>query len=161
MISFESILEQIRAYNPQVDVELLTRANQCAARAHQGQQAPGGADYLQHALEVASILARLKVDETALVVGLLHDVLQAGTISGEELSAEFGAEVLSLVEVGQKISSIPYRKSNQQQVESFRKMFVSMARDLRVILVYLADRLSDMRTLDYREQQERTDYANQ
>ncbi len=161
MISIESILEQARTGNPQLDVGLLNRAYQCAVRAHQGEDAPGRDDYLQHALEVASILARLKVDETALVVGLLHDVLQTGKVDREELSSSFGAEVLALLETGQKISSIPYRKSNQQQVESFRKMFVSMARDLRVILVYLADRLSDMRTLGHRPQTEQVDYARE
>ncbi len=161
MQSIETILEQVRSYNSGVDAERLRRACEYSARAHQGQEALDGADYLQHSLEVTSVLARLKVDETALVVGLLHDALDAGRVSAEDVSTEFGKDVLTLIEVGNKISSIPYRKSNQQQVESFRKMFVSMARDLRVILVYLADRLSDMRTLGYRDQQEQTDYARE
>lgn len=161
MNSLETILEQTRSYNPQVDAELLACACEFSARAHQGQAALGGGEYLRHPLEVAAILARLKVDETTLVVGLLHDALETGKLAGEEVAAKFGADVLALIEVGNKISSIPYRKSSQQQVESFRKMFVSMARDLRVILVYLADRLSDMRTLEYRDQQQQADYARE
>ena len=106
-------------------------------------------------------MARLKVDETTLVVGLLHDVLEFDLVTEEELAAEFGAEVLSLIQIGNKISSIPYKKSNQQQVESFRKMFVAMARDLRVLLVYLVDRLSDMRTLEYCEPSRQREYARE
>ena len=153
MITIEDITEQLRAYYPQVDSGLLARAGDFCARAHQGQKTPDGRAYLHHPFEVASILARLKVDVTTIVVGLLHDSLGTGQISKEDLSAEFGEEVVSLIEIGNKISSIPYRQSNQQQVESFRKMFIAMARDLRVVLVYLADRLSDMRTILFRDQQ--------
>ncbi len=161
MISLESILTQVHSYNPQINPERIGRAGDLAARAHRGQAALDGGDYLQHPLEVASILARLKVDETTLVVGLLHDSLETGNLSDEDVAQEFGPDVLALIQVGNKISSIPYRKSSQQQVESFRKMFVSMARDLRVILVYLADRLSDMRTLEHRGERERRDYASE
>ena len=161
MITIEDITEQLRTYYPQVDSDLLARAGEFCARAHQGQKTPDGRAYLQHPFEVASILARLKVDVTTIVVGLLHDSLGTGQISKEELSAEFGEEVVSLIEIGNKISSIPYRQSNQQQVESFRKMFIAMARDLRVVLVYLADRLSDMRTILFRDEQAQLDYSRE
>ena len=82
-------------------------------------------------------------------------------MSRDDLVEEFGQEVLSLIDTGNKISNIPYRQSNQQQVESFRKMFVAMARDLRVILVYLAVRLSDMRHLGYRREEEQISYSRE
>ncbi len=161
MITIEDIIEQQRNYDSQADQNLLIRARDFCIRSHHGQKSPEGLDYLQHSLEVAAILARLKVDETTLVVGILHDTLTSGRVSREELSTEFGQEVLDLIEVGKKISSIQYRQSDQQQVESFRKMFVAMARDLRVILVYLADRLSDMRHIDYRQELEQISYSHE
>lgn len=161
MIAIEDIIEQLQSYDSQADPDLLIRACDFCIRAHHSQQAPEGLDYLQHALEVASILTRLKVDETTLVVGILHDTLSSGRVTRDELATEFGQETLDLIEAGNKISSIPYRQSNQQQVESFRKMFVAMARDLRVILVYLADRLSDMRKIDFRKEQEQIAYSRE
>ena len=152
MITIENIIEQLQGYYSQADQDLLIRACEFCTRAYYGQKTADGRGYLQHSLEVASILARLKVDETTLVVGILHDSLFSELVTREELAKDFGQEVLSLIETGNKISNIPYRQSNQQQVESFRKMFVAMARDLRVILVYLAVRLSDMRNISYRKE---------
>ncbi|MFK5925780.1 MAG: bifunctional (p)ppGpp synthetase/guanosine-3',5'-bis(diphosphate) 3'-pyrophosphohydrolase [Desulfuromusa sp.] len=154
MITIEDIIEQLQGYYSQADQDLLIRACEFCRRAHHGQKMVDGRDYLQHSLEIASILVRLKVDETTLVVGILHDSLQTGLVPRGEMLAEFGEEIVTLIETGNKISSIPYRQSNQQQVESFRKMFVAMARDLRVILVYLAVRLSDMCNIGYRKEQE-------
>ncbi len=161
MLRIEDIIQQLQQYHPQADTALLTRAGEFCRRAHLDQRTPDGRDYLQHCLEVASILARLTVDETTLVVGILHDSLTTGTAQGDELQAEFGREVRDLVEIGNKISSIPYRQSNRKQVESFRKMFISMARDLRVILVYLADRLSDMRMIGHRNPAEQLAYSRE
>ena len=161
MIQIEHIIEQLKSYHPQANPDLLIRAGEFCQRAHQHQKTPDGRDYLQHTLEVAAVLARLKVDETTLVVGILHDSLSSGLVSAAELRDEFGQEILDLVEIGNKISSIPYRQSNRKQVESFRKMFVSMARDLRVILVYLADRLSDMRMIAHREKAEQIAYSRE
>ncbi|SHI74879.1 GTP pyrophosphokinase [Malonomonas rubra DSM 5091] len=161
MIRFNDILQQLRKEQVQFDEAILQKAYDFSVRAHEGQKNRDGKDYLQHPLEVVSILTRLKVDETTLVVGLLHDVLEEEAVSPQDVSNSFGDEVLSLIEIGNKISSIPYKKSNQQQVESFRKMFIAMARDMRVLLVYLADRLSDMRTLQFCEQQKQVEYARE
>ena len=161
MFKIEDIIEKLQEYHPQVDQDLLIRARDFSIRAHSGQEAPAGFDYLQHSLEVAAILSRLKVDETTLVFGILYDSLSFGRVSRDDLVEEFGQEVLSLIDTGNKISNIPYRQSNQQQVESFRKMFVAMARDLRVILVYLAVRLSDMRHLGYRREEEQISYSRE
>lgn len=161
MFHIDHIIEQLHSYHPQADADLLIRASEFCRRAHLHQKTPDGRDYLQHTLEVASILARLKVDEITLVVGILHDSLMTGNVTAEEIETEFGHEVLSLIQTGNKISSIPYRQNNRKQVESFRKMFVSMARDLRVILVYLADRLSDMRMISHREKSAQIEYSRE
>ncbi len=161
MLKIEDIIETLQEYHPQADRNLLIRARDFTLRAHHGQDAPAGFDYLQHSLEVASILARLKVDETTLIVGMLHNSLESGRVSRDDLSREFGQEVLSLIDTGIKISNIPYRQSNQQQVESFRRMFVAMARDLRVILVYLAVRVSEMRSIKYRREEEQINYSRE
>ncbi|HEY5674592.1 MAG TPA: bifunctional (p)ppGpp synthetase/guanosine-3',5'-bis(diphosphate) 3'-pyrophosphohydrolase [Malonomonas sp.] len=161
MNTIETIIDQARGYLPQLNVELIRQAGLLSARAHRNQQIAAGHSYEQHALDVAAILTRLKVDETTLLVGLLHDVLDSKAVSAAELSAGFGESILSLVETGSKISSIPYRKSSQQQVENFRKMFVSMARDLRVILVCLADRLSHMRLLELTTERNQVDYSRE
>lgn len=151
MITIDTIIEQASHYLPQLDVDRVRHAAFYSAHIH-------GA---HHALEVASILVRLKVDETTLIVGLLHDVLDNETASSDDLSSDFGVPTLSLIETSSKLSRIPYRKSNQQQVESFRKMFVSMARDLRVILVCLADRLSHMRGLENSADQQQTELSRE
>ncbi len=161
MITIEDIFKQLQSYYSQVDQDLLIRACEFCTRAHHGQKMVDGREYLQHSLEVASILARLKVDETTLIVGILHNSLQSDLVSRDELVVEFGQEIITLIETGNKISNIPYRQSNQQQVESFRKMFVAMARDLRVILVYLAVRLSDMRSISHRTVQEQAAYSRE
>lgn len=161
MVQLNDILEQIRSYHPTADTDLIRRAHDFCLQAHAGQKSLSGDPYIQQLLELASILTRLKVDETTLVVGLLHESLEKAGMPEAELEDAFGAEILSLVQVGTRISRIPYRKSSQQQVESFRKMFVSMARDLRVILVCLADRLCEMRQLQYRSDREQVDYARE
>ncbi len=161
MIKIEDIIEQLKGDYSQADLDLLVRACDFCSRAHHGRKMADGRDYLRHSLEVASILVRLKVDETTLVVGVLYNSLQSSLISKEDLAEEFGPEILGLIEAGNKIGNIPYRQSNQQQVESFRKMFVAMARDLRVILVYLAVRLSDMRNVSCRQASEQVSFARE
>jgi GTP pyrophosphokinase len=152
-MTIDTILEQVLKYLPSADTDLLRRAAAWCVRAYD-QQTQDGKDHLNHSFEVASILARLKVDETTIVVGLLHESLEAGVVTADEISSQFGAAVLQLIETGNKVRSIPYRQNNHQQVESFRKMFIAMARDLRVILVHLADRLSEMRSLTHLDEQE-------
>ena len=161
MVQLDDILEQIRSYHPSADVALIRRAYDFCLRTHEGQKSLSGQPYIHQLLELASILTRLKVDETTLAVGLLHETLEKAGVPDRELRDEFGEEILTLVQVGSRISRIPYRKSSQQQVESFRKMFVSMARDLRVILVCLADRLCEMRQLTYRSDREQIDYSRE
>ena len=151
MLSIDDIIDQLEKSQTEVDPELLRRADQVCSAAFQGLTTAGGQDCRQHALEVAALLARMNVDAGTVIAGLLHDVGSSAKVDSEALRREFGDEILDLVEIGDKIRALPYRQSNEKQVESFRKMFVSMARDLRVILVLLADRLSDMRNIDGRD----------
>ncbi len=160
-MTIETIYQELKKYSPLADKQSLLCASEYIERAHQLQKTPDGRDYHCHLYEVALILTRLKVDQTTILVGLLHDSLNNSAVSRDELAEVFGPEVVSLIEIGNKISSIPYRQSNQQQVESFRKMFIAMARDIRVVLVYLADRLSDMRTILHRNPEERLNYSRE
>ena len=161
MLTRDEVFSQFVSYFPQADRALFDRACAVSENAHRHQKTADGRDYLQHSLEVAAILARLKVDQTTILVGILHDLLDTPDASPAEIEKLFGAEVLQLIKTGHKISNIPYRQKNRQQVESFRKMFVAMARDLRVVLVYLADRLSDMRAIQHCVQARKESYSRE
>lgn len=157
----DEVFNELQSYYPQADREIFNRACALCENAHRHQKTPDGRDYLQHSLEVAAILVRLKADQTSVLVGLLHDLLHTNHGSRDELEPIFGQEVVTLIEIGHRISGIPYRQKNRQQVESFRKMFVAMARDLRVVLVYLADRLSDMRMVHHCSQEKQESYSRE
>ncbi len=149
MLNLESILQLVREYNPDIDAVMMQRVYAFCTAHHKDQWYLPGVPQLQHLLEVAGILVQLKVDETTLVLGLLHDIPCASDTAADELKREFGDTLFQLVSTGHRVSQIPYRNSSQKQVENFRKMFISMARDLRVVLVSLADRLCAMRTLQH------------
>ena len=119
MTTIDIIIEQASSYLPQLDVELIRQAGRFSARAHEKRPVVSGLDSVRHALDVASILTRLKVDETTLVVGLLHDVLESGTVAADDLSSSFGKSVASLVEISSKISSITVKViSNRSKVSA-------------------------------------------
>jgi len=147
VIRFEDLLEKVRKYNPDADVELLRRAYVFSALEHRGQVRHSGEPYLVHPLEVATILADLKMDPVTIAAGLLHDVVEDTLTTTERLEAVFGAEVAHIVEGVTKISAITFSSSEERQAENFRKMLLAMVDDIRVILVKLADRLHNMRTL--------------
>ena len=148
MSNLVSILQRVSEYNSDIDEELVRRVYDFCTILHKDQLYLPGIPQLQHLLEVTEILVKLKVDETTLLLGLLHDVPAVSDTASEQLKDEFGETLAQLVSIGHRISQIPYRNSNQKQVENFRKMFISMARDLRVVLVSLADRLCTMRNLE-------------
>ena len=143
------LIARVKEYNPGADEELLTRACNFARKAHRGQFRDSGDVYFCHPLEVAKVLASLELDVVTISAGLLHDVLEDTEITREELAAEFGEEIASLVDGVTKLSKIPFQSKEEHQAESLRKMFLAMAEDLRVILIKLADRLHNMRTLRY------------
>lgn len=144
----EQIIQKIKAYNPQAEVELLKRAFEFSAKAHAGQLRRSGEPFLQHPLEVAEILTQLKLDVPSIVAGLLHDTVEDTSATIQEIEQNFGKEVAHLVDGLTKISKIEFKSQEDKQAENFRKMVLSMAEDLRVVLIKLADRLHNMRTLD-------------
>ena len=149
VIRFEDLLEKVRDYNPDADLELLRRAYVFSALEHKGQVRHSGEPYLVHPLEVATILTDMKMDAVTIAAGLLHDVVEDTLTTTERLEQTFGGEVAHLVEGVTKISAITFSSSEERQAENFRKMLLAMVDDIRVILVKLADRLHNMRTLSF------------
>jgi GTP pyrophosphokinase len=148
-VRLEDIVERIQNYNPDADVDLLRRAYIFSAKVHQGQTRLSGESYLNHPIEVAAILANLKLDAATVAAGLLHDTIEDTTATPEELKVMFGEEVARLVDGMTKISRMELQSREQREAENFRKMIVAMAKDIRVILIKLADRLHNMRTLNH------------
>ena len=149
MIRFEDIYETVRSHHPEADLELLRKAYIFSAVEHKGQTRASGEPYLVHPLEVAAILAEMRMDPACVAVGLLHDVLEDTLTDADRIREYFGEDVLHIVEGVTKISKIPFSSSEERQAENFRKLLLAMVDDVRVILVKLADRLHNMRTLQY------------
>ncbi len=149
MIRFEELLEKVRAYAPEADVELLRRAYVFSAYAHRGQVRHSGEPYLIHPLAVADLLADMKLDAVAIAAGLLHDVVEDTLTTIEHIQEVFGPGVAHVVEGVTKISAIRFSSSEERQAENVRKMLLAMVDDIRVVVVKLADRLHNMRTLKH------------
>ena len=161
MIRFETLLEKVRSYSPEADLELLRRAYVFSALEHKGQVRHSGEPYLVHPLEVADFLADMKLDVVAVAAGLLHDVVEDTLTTPERISEMFGPEIAHVVEGVTKIGAIPFSSSEERQAENFRKMLLAMVDDIRVILVKLADRLHNMRTLHHLPEERRTKIAQE
>src|ERR687892_1337771 len=155
MVRFEDLLEKVRAYSPDTDVELLRRAYVFSAFEHRGQVRHSGEPYLIHPLAVADFLAEMKLDAVAIAAGLLHDVVEDTLTTIERIRELFGPEVAHVVEGVTKISAIRFASSEERQAENFRNMLLAMVDDIRVILVKLADRLHNMRTLNHMPEERR------
>jgi GTP diphosphokinase / guanosine-3',5'-bis(diphosphate) 3'-diphosphatase len=161
VIRFEDLVEKVRDYNPDADVELLRRAYVFSALEHKGQVRHSGEPYLVHPLEVSTILADMKMDAVTIAAGLLHDVVEDTLTTTERIQQTFGPEVAHLVEGVTKISAITFSSTEERQAENFRKMLLAMVDDIRVILVKLADRLHNMRTLSYLPEERRLRIAQE
>src|ERR1700746_1357058 len=161
MIRFEDVLEKVRAYSPDADVELLRRAYVFSAFEHRGQVRHSGEPYLIHPLAVADFLADMKLDAVAIAAGLLHDCVKDTLTPVVRIRELFGPEVAHVVEGVTKISAIPFSSSEERQAENFRKMLLAMVDDVRVILVKLADRLHNMRTLGHLPEERRVKVAQE
>jgi len=161
MIRFETLLEKVRSYSPEADLELLRRAYVFSALEHKGQVRHSGEPYLVHPLEVADFLADMKLDVVAVAAGLLHDVVEDTLATPERIAELFGPEVAHVVEGVTKIGAIPFSSSEERQAENFRKMLLAMVDDIRVILVKLADRLHNMRTLQHLPEERRLKVAQE
>jgi GTP diphosphokinase / guanosine-3',5'-bis(diphosphate) 3'-diphosphatase len=161
MIRFEDLVEKVRAPNPDADVELLRRAYVFSAFEHKGQVRHSGEPYLVHPLEVADLLADMKLDVVAIAAGLLHDIVEDTQTPIEKIRELFGADVAHVVEGVTKLGAISFSSSEERQAENFRKMLLAMVDDIRVILVKLADRLHNMRTLQHLPEERRTKIAQE
>jgi GTP diphosphokinase / guanosine-3',5'-bis(diphosphate) 3'-diphosphatase len=161
MIRFEDLIEKVRATNPDADVELLRRAYVFSAYEHKGQVRHSGEPYLVHPLEVADLLADLKLDVVAVAAGLLHDIVEDTQTPIERIKELFGADIAHVVEGVTKLGAIPFSSSEERQAENFRKMLLAMVDDIRVILVKLADRLHNMRTLHHLPEERRVKIAQE
>ncbi len=149
MIRYEDLAEKVSRYHPDAPLEMIQRGYVVSAKYHKGQVRMDGEPYLTHPLEVANILAELKLDVVTVTAGLLHDVLEDTLMAPEELRKQFGDEVYQLVDGVTKIAQVYLTSRQQKQAENFRKMLLAMVSDIRVLFVKLADRLHNMRTLQY------------
>jgi guanosine-3',5'-bis(diphosphate) 3'-pyrophosphohydrolase len=147
-MNLNSLIERVRSYDSGADTELIRRAYDFSAAVHKGQKRKSGEPYLIHPVEVAGIITELKLDAPSVATALLHDTVEDTLTTLEQIETNFGGEIAELVDGVTKISQISFSSREEKQAENFRKMIVAMARDIRVILVKLADRTHNMRTLD-------------
>ena len=161
MIRLNDITSQVLSYHPKANIELIEKAYVYSAKVHQGQIRLSGEPYLSHPLEAAYILAQLKMDVICIAAGLLHDVIEDTHASLEEITALFGEETANIVDGVTKISKMQFKSSQQRQAENVRKMILAMSTDIRVILVKLADRLHNMRTLGFQSEEKQRRIATE
>jgi GTP pyrophosphokinase len=145
----DELVADVEAYKPDADRELLTRAFEFAARAHEGQLRRSGQEFIYHPWGVAKILAGLRLDEPILAAALLHDTIEDTGVEMDDLRAEFGDEIAKLVEGVTKLTRVQFQSREHAEAENYRKLIVAMADDMRVILIKLADRLHNLRTIEY------------
>jgi GTP pyrophosphokinase len=149
MVRLTNILEKVKGYHPRADTDLINKAYVYASRMHDGQRRKSGDAYFVHPVSVADIIADMRLDTSSVCAALLHDVVEDCEASVEDIETVFGDEVAFLVDGVTKLGKVNFASREDRQAESFRKMLVAMARDIRVLLVKLADRLDNMRTLDH------------
>src|SRR5512133_3915369 len=157
----DELIETVAAYNKDVDRELLSRAFRFAANAHEGQQRRSGEEFVHHPYGVALILASLKLDEETIAAALLHDVVEDTDTTLDDVRDEFGDEIARLVDGVTKLTRVQFQSREQAEAENYRKMVVAMAEDVRVILIKLADRLHNMRAIEYLGKQKQVQKAKE
>ncbi|HTN84893.1 MAG TPA: HD domain-containing protein, partial [Sorangium sp.] len=149
MLTLTELVDRVRTYQPAADVDLIARAYAYSSDAHRGQTRKSGDPYFSHPASVAAIITELKLDTASVCAGLLHDVVEDTLATTTDIENSFGQEVAFLVDGVTKLSKINFASKEDRQAENFRKMLVAMARDIRVLLVKLCDRLDNMRTLEF------------
>jgi guanosine-3',5'-bis(diphosphate) 3'-pyrophosphohydrolase len=148
-LTIEELLERLKSNKSEADIAKIKTACEFAAAAHQGQKRESGEAYIQHPLEVAAIVNELAMDATTVIAALLHDVVEDTAVNIDQISKQYGPTVAMLVNGVTKLSKLNFQTKQEQQMENLRKMFLAMTQDLRVIIIKLADRLHNMRTLKY------------
>lgn len=160
-MDLKSLLERITSYYPDADLEIIIKAYDFAKAAHEGQLRDSGEPFFNHPFEVALILADLELDLDTVAAGLLHDVIEDTDVTPEELEQEFGSHIFALVDGVTKLEKLPFKNRLEREAENLRKMIFAMAKDIRVILIKLADRLHNMRTLRYLDQERQIKIARE
>jgi GTP pyrophosphokinase len=160
-MNLNHLIEKVRSYDPAAPIDVIARAYEFSESMHKGQRRASGEPYFTHPIEVAGIIADLKLDAASIATGLLHDTVEDTLTSLEEIERLFGAEISALVDGVTKISQMSFTSREEKQAENFRKMVLAMARDIRVILVKLADRTHNMRTLDALSPERQHDIAQE
>jgi guanosine-3',5'-bis(diphosphate) 3'-pyrophosphohydrolase len=161
MIRINDILDKVTNYNPEANLDIIERAYIYSARVHEGQLRLSGEPYLSHPLEVAGILADMKLDAVSVAAGLLHDVIEDTHATDQEIMEIFGEEITHIVNGVTKLSALSFGSSQARQAENIRKMILAMADDIRVILIKLADRLHNMVTLNFHSEHKRLEIAQE
>ena len=157
----EELIAEVETYNSDVDKDLLRRAFDTAQHAHEGQTRRSGEEFIHHPFGVARICAELHLDEQTIAAALMHDVVEDSGAEVDEIRAEFGPEIAQMVEGVTKLTRISFQSREQAEAENYRKMIVAMAQDVRVILIKLADRLHNMRTIEYLGKQKQAQKARE
>lgn len=148
-MTIDDLIKKMETYNPNLNEDKVRRAYEMARIHHEGQKRNSGEDYIIHPLNVAMILADMDMDTSTIIAGLLHDTIEDTSVTYEDVEKNFGKEIADLVEGVTKLTKISYKSKEEKQAENIRKMVLAMAKDIRVIIVKLADRLHNMRTLEY------------
>ena len=147
--SYRELADTILEHNPGVDLGRVRAAFELADRAHSGQKRKAGTPYVTHCVAAAQICAEMGLDEDSIVAALLHDCIEDTAITHEDIARQFGAEVADIVEGVTKLTRVQFTSREDEQMENLRKMLMAMAKDIRVILIKIADRLHNMRTMEY------------
>ncbi|MBC7246600.1 MAG: bifunctional (p)ppGpp synthetase/guanosine-3',5'-bis(diphosphate) 3'-pyrophosphohydrolase [Actinobacteria bacterium] len=159
--SVESLIQKVRSYNGKGDVKLIREAYEFAREHHGDQLRKSGEEYILHPLGVAHILADMQMDETTLAAALLHDVVEDTDITLEDVRKRFGPEVAEIIDGVTKLDHLSFRSREEEKAENFRKMFVAMARDIRVVIIKLADRLDNMKTIGHLSEEKQREKARE
>lgn len=160
-MTIDDLIEKIKTYNPNVDEAEIRSAYELAKVNHQGQKRNSGEDYIIHPLHVAMILADMNMDSATIIAGLLHDTIEDTSVTYEDIEKIFGKEIAELVDGVTKLKKLNYKSKAEKQAENIRKMVLAMAKDIRVIIVKLADRLHNMRTLEYMTEAKKIEKATE
>lgn len=155
----EALIEKLRGYMPNFDEAVVREAMKCAIEAHDGQKRRDGSDYVTHPISVAEIVADMGLDTDSIVAALLHDCIEDTELGYDKIRAKFGKEVADIVEGVSKLTKMPYTSKEEAQIENLRKMFLAMGKDIRVILIKIADRLHNMRTIEFHKPEKQREKA--
>ena len=156
---YQELISKIKGYIPHADEKRIHEAYDCATEAHEGQKRRDGSDYVTHPISVAEVVAEMELDTDSVIAALLHDCIEDTEFGYDKIKSKFGKEVADIVEGVSKLTRMPYASKEEAQIESLRKMFLAMGKDIRVILIKIADRLHNMRTIEFHRPEKQREKA--